>query len=178
MSQIQSKLAPFLMVQIKIMEISAVLKGTKITQISIVLEGNTPEFGEIDGGNLLGLLDLLLVSADLGLHLVNQVAHPLSILPVLIGPSAERLNYHNPAGRIHINELFTPLTSAFKRITLQYLRLFLKFLANLFLYILYNSVNFIQESPVFQLSVAKNRISLTFKKTILRPFMSQKAGGF
>jgi hypothetical protein len=34
-----------------------------------------PELGQVEGGNLLRLLDLLLVAPDLGLQLINQTLH-------------------------------------------------------------------------------------------------------
>merc|ERR1719389_1416289 len=39
--------------------------------------------GQVEGGDLLGLLDLLLVRLDLALQLVNQTLHALVVLPVL-----------------------------------------------------------------------------------------------
>merc|ERR1719365_202157 len=43
-----------------------------------------PELGQVEGGDLLGLLDLLLVRLDLALELVNETLHPLVVLSVLI----------------------------------------------------------------------------------------------
>merc|ERR1719389_848675 len=40
--------------------------------------------GQVEGGDLLGLLDLLLVALDLALELVDQTLHSLVVLPVLI----------------------------------------------------------------------------------------------
>merc|ERR1719389_195158 len=40
--------------------------------------------GQVEGGDLLGLLDLLLVRLDLALQLVNQTLHALMVLPVLL----------------------------------------------------------------------------------------------
>merc|ERR1719232_476145 len=40
--------------------------------------------GEVEGCNLLGLLNLLLVGLDLALELVNQTLHALVVLPVLL----------------------------------------------------------------------------------------------
>merc|ERR1739846_245299 len=40
--------------------------------------------GEVEGGDLLSLLNLLLVGLDLALELVNQTLHALVVLPVLI----------------------------------------------------------------------------------------------
>merc|ERR1719225_340276 len=42
-----------------------------------------PELGQVEGGDLLGLLDLLLVGLDLGLQLGGQVGHPVLVLLVL-----------------------------------------------------------------------------------------------
>ena len=55
------------------------------------MTGREPELGEVDGGNLLGLLDLLLVGPDLALKLVHQVPHPLRILPVLLSPEKRNI---------------------------------------------------------------------------------------
>ena len=38
------------------------------------------ELGQVEGGDLLGLLDLLLVALHLVLQLVNQLLHPLVVL--------------------------------------------------------------------------------------------------
>merc|ERR1719208_752397 len=43
-----------------------------------------PVLGKVQGGDLLGLLDLLLVALDLALELVDQSLHPLVVLPVLL----------------------------------------------------------------------------------------------
>ena len=43
-----------------------------------------PELGQVDGGDLLRLLDLLLVGLDLTLQLVDQSLHPLVVLAVLV----------------------------------------------------------------------------------------------
>merc|ERR1719242_2765775 len=42
-----------------------------------------PELGKVESGDLLGLLDLLLVGLDLGLKLGGQVGHPVLVLFVL-----------------------------------------------------------------------------------------------
>ena len=42
------------------------------------------EFGQVEGGDLLGLLNLPLVGFDLLLQLVDQILHPLVVLPVLL----------------------------------------------------------------------------------------------
>ena len=43
-----------------------------------------PELGQVEGGDLLRLLDLLLVGLDLALQLVDETLHPLVVLPVLV----------------------------------------------------------------------------------------------
>ena len=43
-----------------------------------------PVLGQVEGGDLLRLLDLLLVRLDLALQLVDQGLHPLVVLPVLV----------------------------------------------------------------------------------------------
>ena len=45
---------------------------------------HSPELGQVESGDLLGLLNLLLVGLDLALQLVDQGLHPLMVLPVLI----------------------------------------------------------------------------------------------
>merc|ERR1719195_645516 len=42
------------------------------------------ELGQVEGGDLLGLLNLLLVSLDLALQLAGQVGHAVLVLPVLV----------------------------------------------------------------------------------------------
>merc|ERR1719468_1471251 len=48
--------------------------------------------GQVQGGDLLGLLDLLLVGLDLALELVNQTLHALVVLPVLVLAVAQLLD--------------------------------------------------------------------------------------
>merc|ERR1740119_57670 len=48
--------------------------------------------GQVEGGDLLGLLDLLLVGLHLALQLVNQGLHPLVVLAILIGGKAQLLD--------------------------------------------------------------------------------------
>ena len=43
-----------------------------------------PVLGQVEGGDLLRLLDLLLVGLDLALQLVDQGLHPLVVLAVLV----------------------------------------------------------------------------------------------
>ena len=43
-----------------------------------------PELCQVEGGDLLGLLNLLLVRLDLALELVNESLHSLVVLPVLV----------------------------------------------------------------------------------------------
>ena len=42
------------------------------------------ELGQVEGGNLLRLLNLLLVRLDLSLELIDESLHPLVVLPVLV----------------------------------------------------------------------------------------------
>ena len=51
-----------------------------------------PELGQVEGGDLLGLLDLLLVGLDLGLQLGGEVGHPVLVLLVLTGGEGELLD--------------------------------------------------------------------------------------
>ena len=54
-------------------DVSALLRRL---QVSLDLA----ELGQVEGGDLLGLLDLLLVALHLVLQLVNQLLHPLVVL--------------------------------------------------------------------------------------------------
>merc|ERR1719225_2511791 len=55
--------------------------GTLLHLLQLLL--GLPELGKVEGGDLLGLLDLLLVGLDLGLQLGGQVGHPVLVLLVL-----------------------------------------------------------------------------------------------
>merc|ERR1719232_1802224 len=59
------------------MEVSTFSAGLKVALDLSIL-------GEVEGSNLLGLLNLLLVGLDLALELVDQTLHPLVVLPVLV----------------------------------------------------------------------------------------------
>merc|ERR1719517_2645 len=59
-----------------------------ITQSS----GHLAVLGEVEGGDLLGLLDLLLVAPDLALQLVDQPLHALVVLLVLVTGKAQLLD--------------------------------------------------------------------------------------
>merc|ERR550539_979137 len=50
------------------------------------------ELGQVEGGDLLGLLDLLLVGSDLLLELGGQVGHAVLVLPVLVVLELELLD--------------------------------------------------------------------------------------
>ena len=54
--------------------------GTLLGGLKICLD--LSELGKIEGGDLLGLLDLLLVALHLVLQLVHQLLHPLMVLQV------------------------------------------------------------------------------------------------
>merc|ERR1712218_10056 len=54
--------------------------------------GNLAVLGQVEGGDLLGLLDLLLVGLHLALQLVDQSLHPLVVLPVLISSEGQLLD--------------------------------------------------------------------------------------
>merc|ERR1719305_6691 len=57
----------------------------EVSSLSALLEValDLAVLGQVQGGDLLGLLDLLLVALDLPLELVDQGLHPLVVLPVL-----------------------------------------------------------------------------------------------
>merc|ERR1719225_1964090 len=57
--------------------------GTLLHLLQLLL--GLSELGKVEGGDLLGLLDLLLVGLDLGLQLGGQVGHPVLVLLVLTG---------------------------------------------------------------------------------------------
>merc|ERR1711973_1069253 len=54
--------------------------------------GDLAVLGKVEGGDLLGLLDLLLVGLHLALQLVDEGLHPLVVLTVLIGSEGELLD--------------------------------------------------------------------------------------
>merc|ERR1719474_1939835 len=54
--------------------------------------GDLAVLGQVEGGDLLGLLDLLLVGLHLALKLVDEGLHPLVVLAVLIGGKGELLD--------------------------------------------------------------------------------------
>merc|ERR1712083_1115973 len=64
---------------------------TKVLQKSQLLLG-LAVLGQVEGGDLFGLLNLLLVGLDLLLKLVNQVLHALVALLVLVGLEGELLD--------------------------------------------------------------------------------------
>ena len=51
-----------------------------------------PVLGQVEGGNLFGLLNLLLVSLDLLLQLAGQLSHPVLVLLVLVELEGELLD--------------------------------------------------------------------------------------
>merc|ERR1711962_1853152 len=54
--------------------------------------GHLPVLGQVEGGNLLGLLNLLLVGLDLALQLVDEGLHALVVLLVLVGGEGQLLD--------------------------------------------------------------------------------------
>ena len=59
---------------------SGISGGRGVTESS----GHLAVLGQVQGGDLLSLLNLLLVGLDLALELVNQSLHALIVLPVLV----------------------------------------------------------------------------------------------
>merc|ERR1712111_319823 len=59
---------------------SDISSGSGVTKSS----SNLAVLGQVQGGDLLGLLNLLLVGLDLALELVNEGLHALVVLPVLL----------------------------------------------------------------------------------------------
>merc|ERR1719336_1272523 len=64
--------------------------GTVLGLLQLLL--GLPELGQVEGGDLLGLLDLLLVGLDLGLQLASEVAHGHLVLLVLVVLELELLD--------------------------------------------------------------------------------------
>merc|ERR1719461_2659212 len=54
--------------------------------------GHLAVLGEVEGGDLLGLLDLLLVAPDLALQLVDQPLHALVVLLILVAGKGQLLD--------------------------------------------------------------------------------------
>merc|ERR1711994_979334 len=67
---------------------SSVSIGGGITQSS----GDLAVLGQVEGGDLLGLLDLLLVALDLALKLVDESLHALVVLLVLVTGEGQLLD--------------------------------------------------------------------------------------
>ena len=67
---------------------SALSQGLLIEVSSLHADGEVvldlAVLGQVEGGDLLSLLNLLLVGLDLALQLVNESLHPLVVLPVLV----------------------------------------------------------------------------------------------
>ena len=59
-----------------------------ISKVSLSLA----EFGQVQSSDLLCFLNLLLVSSNPALQLVNKILHPFMVLPVLIGSISELLD--------------------------------------------------------------------------------------
>merc|ERR1712108_112956 len=76
--------------------------GTSLGQSQLVALGDIggllqvtldlPELGQVEGGNLLSLLQLLLVGLDLALEGVDQALHALVVLAVLVTSEGELLD--------------------------------------------------------------------------------------
>merc|ERR1719189_2585493 len=64
--------------------------GTVLGLLQLLL--SLAELGQVEGGDLLGLLDLLLVGLDLALQLAGQVGHAVLVLPVLVVLELELLD--------------------------------------------------------------------------------------
>merc|ERR1719281_877169 len=67
---------------------SSISSSSGVSQSS----GNLAVLGQVQGGDLLGLLDLLLVAPDLALQLVNEALHPLVVLLVLVTSEGQLLD--------------------------------------------------------------------------------------
>merc|ERR1719422_41750 len=67
---------------------SSISGGGSVSQGS----SNLAVLGQVEGGNLLGFLDLLLIGLDLALELVNQSLHELVVLLVLVSSEGEFLD--------------------------------------------------------------------------------------
>merc|ERR1719220_2735697 len=68
---------------------------------------NLAILGKVQGGDLLGLLNLLLVGLHLALELVDQSLHPLVVLPVLITSKGQLLD-----GPLRLAEVLVDISEA------------------------------------------------------------------
>merc|ERR1719433_2306769 len=68
---------------------------------------NLAVLGKVEGGDLLGLLNLLLVRLHLALQLVDQSLHPLVVLPVLITSKGQLLD-----GPLRLAEVLVDISEA------------------------------------------------------------------
>merc|ERR1712218_635812 len=68
---------------------------------------NLAVLGKVEGGDLLGLLDLLFVGLHLALQLVDQSLHPLVVLPVLITSEGQLLD-----GPLRLAEVLVDISEA------------------------------------------------------------------
>merc|ERR550532_3124293 len=59
-----------------------------ITQLSL----NLTEFGQVESCNFFSLFNLLLISFDLGLQLINQTLHTLMVFPIFVRSISQFLN--------------------------------------------------------------------------------------
>merc|ERR1712173_147362 len=64
--------------------------GTVLGLLQLLL--SLAELGQVEGGDLLGLLPMLLVGLDLALQLAGQVRHAVLVLPVLVTLELELLD--------------------------------------------------------------------------------------
>merc|ERR1711974_79339 len=76
-----------------------------ISKVSLSLA----EFGQVQRSNLLRFLNLLLVSSNPALQLVNKILHPFMILSVLIGSISELLDPAFRLAKIFLGVSETPV---------------------------------------------------------------------
>merc|ERR1719220_192301 len=69
--------------------------------------GNLAVLGQVEGGDLLSLLNLLLVRLHFALELVNQSLHPLVVLPVVITSKGQLLD-----GPLRLAEVLVDISEA------------------------------------------------------------------
>merc|ERR1712061_694140 len=77
-----------------------------------------PVLGQVEGGDLLSLLNLLLVGLDLALQLVDQSLHPLVVLPVLVLLVAQLLDLTLRLAHVLLGISHTPVLSIQLRLKL------------------------------------------------------------
>merc|ERR1719422_1108328 len=93
---------------------SSISGGGSVSQGS----SNLAVLGQVEGGNLLGFLNLLLIGLDLALELVNQSLHALVVLLVLVTSEGQLLDGPLSLAEVLQNVSVTPALSVKLRLQL------------------------------------------------------------